>query len=109
MPAHLNSDEETMTPDQCFDEMAVALGLPKDTGYIDILAEVKMKNDQLKIMEDIHSGDMKIVKMLKEKWNEEQKKNEELKKMLGDLPDNIKWIPSAEAWTFSDDEGPDSP
>ena len=74
MPAHLNSDEETMTPDQCFDEMAVALGLPKDTGYIDILARVK-----------------------------------ELKKMLEDLPDNIKWIPSAEAWTFSDDEGPDSP
>ncbi len=31
----------TMTPDQCFDEMAVALGLPKDTGYIDILARVK--------------------------------------------------------------------
>ena len=30
-----------MTPDQCFDEMAVALGVPKDTGYIDILAGVR--------------------------------------------------------------------
>lgn len=34
-----------MTPDQCFDEMAVALGLPKDTGYIDILAMVKKLNE----------------------------------------------------------------
>ena len=30
-----------MSPDQCFNEMSVALGLPKDTGYIDILAKVK--------------------------------------------------------------------
>jgi hypothetical protein len=31
----------TMTPDQCFDEMAVALGVPKDTGYTDLLELVK--------------------------------------------------------------------
>ena len=35
-----------MTPDQCFDEMAVALGLPKDTGYIDILAVVKKVQEE---------------------------------------------------------------
>ena len=30
-----------MTPDLCFDEMALALGLPEDTGYIVILESVK--------------------------------------------------------------------
>ena len=33
--------DESMTPDQCFDEMALALGLPEDTGYIVILESVK--------------------------------------------------------------------
>jgi hypothetical protein len=30
-----------MSPDQCFDEMAVALGLPKGTGYLELLDKVK--------------------------------------------------------------------
>ena len=42
----------TMTPDQCFDEMAVALGLPKDTGYIDILAVVKKVQEENKKLKD---------------------------------------------------------
>ena len=40
------------------------------------MKELKAAN---KTLEDIHSGDMKIVKMLKEKWNEEQEKNKKLK------------------------------
>ncbi len=38
----------TMTTDQCFDEMAVALGVPKDTGYIDLLAMVKELKEENK-------------------------------------------------------------
>jgi len=45
-----------MTPDQCFDEMAVALGLPKDTGYLDILAKVKkLKEDCDELFEERES------------------------------------------------------
>ena len=44
----------TMTPDQCFDEMAVALGVPKDTGYIDLLELVKkLKEDKMKFAEKV--------------------------------------------------------
>ena len=41
--------------------------------------EIKKLQETIKILEDIHSGDMKIVKMLKEKWNEEQEENKKLK------------------------------
>jgi len=44
-----STEEITMTPDQCFNEMAITLGLPKDTGYIDILEamkNLKKKNEQ---------------------------------------------------------------
>ena len=41
MEASQESSPACMTPDQCLDEMAVDLGLPKDTGYIDILAGVR--------------------------------------------------------------------
>ncbi len=46
------SEPACMTPDQCFDEMAVALGVPKDTGYIDLLElvkELKQQNDNLEV------------------------------------------------------------
>jgi len=37
-----------------------------------------MKNEQLTTLEKINEGQMKMVKMLKEKWNEEQMKNKKL-------------------------------
>ena len=37
---------------------------------------------QIKILEDIHEGDMKIVRMLREKWTEEQQKNKNLKEQV---------------------------
>ena len=43
------------------------------------IAELKEKALTL---EDIHNGDMKIIKMLKEMWNEEQAKNAELKEKI---------------------------
>jgi len=44
----------TMTPDQCFDEMAVALGVPKDTGYTDLLELVKgLVEDKMKFAEKV--------------------------------------------------------
>ena len=48
------------------------------------MKELKAAN---KTLEDIHSGDMKIVKMLNEKWNEEQEKNKKLKEYYD------KWSP----------------
>lgn len=45
----------TMTPDQCFDEMAVALGVPTDTGYIkllDLVKKLKEENEELKAEND---------------------------------------------------------
>ena len=41
--------------------------------------ELKKLKEVNKTWEDIHNGDMKIAKMLKEKWNEEQAKNKKLK------------------------------
>ena len=47
--------------------------------------ELKKEN---KTLEEIHSGDMKIVKMLKEKWNEEQVKVKKLKEELKDATED---------------------
>ena len=41
----------TMTPDQCFDEMAVTLGVPKDTGYTDLLELVKKLKERVEELE----------------------------------------------------------
>ena len=46
-----------------------------------ILQENKNLKEENKNWENIHSGDMKIVKMLKENWNEEQEKNKKLKEL----------------------------
>ena len=56
----------TMTPDQCFDEMAVVLGLPKDTGYTDILAVVKKLKEQLAIKEAEQEEEANLICSLKE-------------------------------------------
>jgi DNA repair exonuclease SbcCD ATPase subunit len=59
--------------------------------------ELKEENEeleeQIKTLENIHNGDMKIVKMLKEKWNEEQEEIKKLKKVCRDL----------RQWHLSDD------
>jgi len=60
----------TMTPDQCFDEMAVVLGLPKDTGYTDILAVVKKLKEQLAIKEAEQEEEANLICSLKERVEE---------------------------------------
>ena len=74
-----------------FRSVCDSLSLPELTD--DCLMEyINEKNDENKVLteekktlEDIHSGDMKIVKMLKEKWNEEQEKNKKLTERVTDL------------------------
>jgi len=55
----------------------VANDLDKDE-LVSLLVEAQMKNEQLTTLEKINEGQMKMVKMLKEKWNEEQMKNKKL-------------------------------
>lgn len=71
-----------MTPDQCFDEMAVALGVPKDTGYIDLLAMVKeLKKDKMKFAEKVVVEEIKPqMDKLKEENKELKEENNQLKK-----------------------------
>jgi len=68
--------------------------------YVDQVQELKEENQRLgkanKTWEEIHNGDVKIVKMLKEKWNEEQEQNKKLKdtilardEELGDIEENV--------------------
>ncbi len=59
----------------------VANGLDKDE-LVSLLVEAQMKNEQLTTLEKINEGQMKMVKMLKEKWNEEQMKNKKLKEEI---------------------------
>ncbi len=60
-----------MSPDQCFNEMSVALGLPKDTGYIDILAKVKQLKEK----------SIKAMKLMEESDKENDELREENKKL----------------------------
>ena len=61
-----------------------------------MLVENQCLEKQIKTLEDIHNGDMKIITMLKEKWNEEQEKNKELKK------ENEEQLAAVEALKFMD-------
>ena len=87
-----------MTPDQCFDEMAVALGVPKDTGYTDLLELVKeLKEDKMKfaekVMEQLVEGikpqmdelkmkfaEKVVVEQIKPQMDKLKEENKELKK-----------------------------
>ena len=57
--------------------------------YKEQCEELKQERKQLKeenkTLQEIHNGDMKIAKMLKEKWNEEQEKNKTLKQDNGEM------------------------
>jgi hypothetical protein len=55
-------------------------GVGEDKDYI--IKTFENLEQQRKTLEDIHEGDMKIVKMLREKWNEERQENKELKEAL---------------------------
>ena len=74
-----------------FRSVCDSLSLPELTDdclmeYInDKNTENKVLTEEKKTLEDIHSGDMKIVKMLKEQWNEEQEKNKKLTERVTDL------------------------
>ena len=99
----------TMTPDQCFDEMAVALGLPKDTGYIDILAVVKKlkeENEKLKhneycLRQDAKGYSPSEVQEYREETEELKEENKKLKDTI------LRWQEKADFnLSDSDDEPP---
>jgi len=79
-----------MTPDQCFDEMAVVLGLPKDTGYTDILAGVKKHIDILREALDRLSK-------CDEKRQELKEENKKLKEEWVDPATYVLWE-QAQVW-----------
>ena len=54
-------------------------------GMTEVMDYIKKQEEEIKTLEDIHSGDMKIVKMLKEMWNEEQEKNKKLREEIEHL------------------------
>ncbi len=76
-----------MTPDQCFDEMAVALGVRKDTGYIDILAMVKklkketeeLKHKEYCLRQDAKGYSPSEVQEYREETEELKEENKKLK------------------------------
>ena len=87
-----------MTPDQCFDEMAVVLGLPTDTGYIailDMMKKLKEENEKLKndlrlcadglIPHGMVGGIVQTERELRHKAEKENKKLKEEFKILNDF------------------------
>jgi hypothetical protein len=66
-------------------------------GMTEVMDYIKKQEEKIKTLEDIHSGDMKIVKMLKEKWNEEQEKNKKLREEIEELKTSIQTTTSY--WT----------
>ena len=114
----------TMTPDQCFDEMAVALGVPKDTGYIDLLAMVKeLKKENKKQKERAEKfrvrlcdRNQELVKALSP-WKKEHQDHKRILEAIGELKqqnDNleveIKELKKVYDFGNSEsDEEPDSP
>ena len=57
-----------------------------------IIEENDKLKEENKTLENIHSGDMKIMKMVKEKWNEEQEKNKKLKEKMTELKDQMTYL-----------------
>ena len=88
----------TMTPDQCFDEMAVALGLPKDTGYIDLLDLVKklkketeeLKHKEYCLRQDAKGYSPSEVQEYREETEELKEENKNLKGGIRALADEMK-------------------
>jgi len=58
----------------------------------DLIKQLDNLNEQIETLEKIHNGDMKIVKMLKEKWNEEQEKVKKLKEENKQLEERIETL-----------------
>ena len=103
-----------MTPDQCFDEMAVVLGLPTDTGYIAILdtmkklkAENNKVKEEFKILNDFSPVDdydgQAIVDWISKFFEQEdkryelEKENEKLQTQIDNLKGDVKfWSDKAE-------------
>jgi hypothetical protein len=80
----------TMTTDQCFDEMAVALGVPKDTGYIDLLAMVKklkketeeLKHKEYCLRQDAKGYSPSEVQEYREETEELKEQNQRMKRYI---------------------------
>ncbi len=78
-----------MTPDQCFDEMAVALGVaePKDTGYtelLDLVKKLKKETEELKhkeycLRQDAKGYSPSEVQEYREETEELKEENKKLK------------------------------
>jgi uncharacterized protein (DUF3084 family) len=88
-----------MTPDQCFDEMAVALGVaePKDTGYtelLDLVKGLKEENEKLKhkeycLRQDAKGYSPSEVQEYREETEELKEENKKLKEENQELQENL--------------------
>ena len=109
MEASQESSPACMTPDQCFDEMAVALGLPKDTGYIDILAmvkklqkevaDLKKENDYQQTIIQKYSDDLEIYHDIN---NDLHQKNQRMKRYIEDY--EVKYCETCMAYKMDTEE-----
>jgi predicted nuclease with TOPRIM domain len=89
-----------MTPDQCFDEMAVALGVaePKDTGYtelLDLVKKLKEENEKLKhkeycLRQDAKGYSPSEVQEYREETEELKEENKKLKEENKNLKGGIR-------------------
>ena len=102
-----------MTPDQCFDEMAVALGVPKDTGYIDLLAMVKELKEEAKGLKEKldegteqHLADTKKLNKFYMKTKEENKKLKEHNQRMSSYIDfyEVKYCETCMAYKMDTEE-----
>ena len=78
-----------MTPDQCFDEMAVVLGLPTDTGYIailDTMKKLKAENEKLKEANDTFTlGAKRTIENNCKLYQENKKLQTQIDNLKGDV------------------------
>jgi FtsZ-binding cell division protein ZapB len=87
-----------MTPDQCFNEMAVALGVPKDTGYIDLLDLVKklkketeeLKHKEYCLRQDAKGYSPSEVQEYREETEELKEENKNLREGIRQLADEMR-------------------
>ena len=108
-----------MTPDQCFDEMAVSLGLPKETGYLDILAEVKklkeenqdltFDSENLQVENEVLKDNLEYAKeghleITVEELKKENKKLQKYAQIMGDIDgDELTDLLNDYGWEYNED------
>ena len=82
-----------MTPDQCFVEMAVVLGLPTDTGYIAILDMMKKLKEENECLEATVEMYVQHIKDLNRDMEESEKKlKKENEEKIEELEEKIEGL-----------------